>query len=307
MRIASAVHPSPLRFALQSVSAFQHLQSGDQGERDSARRPHPRPCLQSSDLLPALVTPLVSLPRDNRQPTHTFLRARELSLYESHACQRSEEAATAQVEETLAIAGRIFSDLALPYLEVKRPSWDAAPGSWYTVAIDVIMPGGRTLQGEPWRPPRVPPAPSILSQRPDPPPPSPLSLSLRLLTPRAAASCHHYLDHWAKSFGIRFESEEGGRAHVHQTAFAMSERVLGCVIAIHGDDRGAIFPPKVAPIQVIVVPIVVNTGKAAGTRDRVCAEAKVRHAFLSLCPSVSPSPSSLLVDATHRNTENVHF
>ena len=110
--------------------------------------------------------------------------------------------------------------------------------------------------------PRPPFFPSALT-----PPLPPLSLSLRLLTPRAAASCHHYLDHWAKSFGIRFESEEGGRAHVHQTALAMSERVLGCVIAIHGDDRGAIFPPKVAPIQVIVVPIVVNTGKAAGTRD----------------------------------------
>ena len=105
--------------------------------------------------------------------------------------------------------------LCLPVLKAKRPVWDTFPGAWYTIGIDAIMPNGRTLQ---------------------------------------VASCHHYRDQWAKAFDITYETKDATQAHVHQTTYGMSERLLGAVVGMHGDDSGLIMPPAIAPIQVVICP-----------------------------------------------------
>jgi prolyl-tRNA synthetase len=94
--------------------------------------------------------------------------------------------------------------------------WDTFPGAWYTIAIDVIMPNGRTLQ---------------------------------------VASCHHYKDQWAKAFDITYQDDNGDTQYCHQTTYGMSERLLGSVVGMHGDDDGLIFPPQIAPIQVVLMPV----------------------------------------------------
>ncbi|MCP4973992.1 MAG: proline--tRNA ligase, partial [Prochlorococcus sp.] len=98
----------------------------------------------------------------------------------------------------------------------KRPVWDTFPGAWYTIGIDVIMPNGRTLQ---------------------------------------VASVHHYKDQWARAFDLKYADENGEHQYCHQTTYGMSERLLGAVVGIHGDDNGLIFPPLVAPIQVVIMPV----------------------------------------------------
>ena len=108
------------------------------------------------------------------------------------------------------------SGFKLPVFFYKRPVLDTFPGAWYTIAIDVIMPDGRTLQ---------------------------------------VASCHHYRDQWARAFDVTYEDESGDQQFVHQTTYGMSERLLGAIVATHGDDKGLIMPPSVAPIQVIVITI----------------------------------------------------
>ena len=123
-----------------------------------------------------------------------------------------------------------MSELKLPVLVTKRPVWDTFPGAWYTIAIDVIMPDGRTLQ---------------------------------------VASCHHYRDQWAKAFDVKYESESGEQEFVHQTTYGMSERLLGAIVATHGDNQGLIMPPSVAPIQVIVIPIM-----AKNSSDDMVSEAE---------------------------------
>ena len=62
------------------------------------------------------------------------------------------------------------------------------------------------------------------------------------------ASCHHYLDQWAKAFDITYENLEAKQQHVHQTTYGMSERLLGALVGMHGDDAGLIMPPANRPV-----------------------------------------------------------
>ena len=70
------------------------------------------------------------------------------------------------------------------------------------------------------------------------------------------ASCHHYRDQWAKAFDITYENLEAQQQHVHQTTYGMSERLLGAVVGMHGDENGLIMPPAVAPFQVVICPMI---------------------------------------------------
>ena len=110
----------------------------------------------------------------------------------------------------------LLHDLCFPALISKRPVWDTFPGAWYSNAVDVVMPNGRTLQ---------------------------------------VATYHHYKDQWAKAFELKYEDVNGETKFCHQTTFGMSERMLGAIVGMHGDDSGLIFPPKVAPIQIVIMPV----------------------------------------------------
>ena len=70
------------------------------------------------------------------------------------------------------------------------------------------------------------------------------------------ASCHHYRDQWAKAFDITYENLEAKQQHVHQTTYGMSERLLGAVVGMHGDNNGLIMPPAIAPYQVVICPMI---------------------------------------------------
>ena len=166
--------------------------------------------------LPLKTYQIVNTFRYETKQTRSFIRVREIHFFESHTAHKDEEAASQQIDEDLEIVSRIMEKLALPTIVTKRPVWDTFPGAWYTIAIDVIMPNGRTLQ---------------------------------------VASCHHYRDQWAKAFDIKFEDESGSSKYVHQTTYGMSERLLGAIVGTHGDDKGLVFPPSISPIQVVIIPI----------------------------------------------------
>jgi len=166
--------------------------------------------------LPLKTYQIVNTFRYETKQTRSFIRVREIHFFEAHTAHVDEASATYQINEDLEIVENLMNELKLPVLISKRPEWDTFPGAWYTIAIDVIMPDGRTLQ---------------------------------------VASVHHYRDQWAKAFDIKYEDELGKQRFVHQTTYGMSERLLGAIVGTHGDDKGLIMPPSVAPIQVIVIPI----------------------------------------------------
>jgi len=166
--------------------------------------------------LPLKTYQIVNTFRYETKQTRSFIRVREIHFFEAHTAHVDEEDATKQINEDLEIVRNLMDKLNLPVLVTKRPVWDTFPGAWYTIAIDVIMPDGRTLQ---------------------------------------VASVHHYRDQWARAFDVKYENDSGEQEYVHQTTYGMSERLLGAIVATHGDDKGLIMPPSVAPVQVVVIPI----------------------------------------------------
>ncbi len=171
--------------------------------------------------LPLKTYQIVNTFRYETKQTRSFIRVREIHFFEAHTAHVNEEDATRQINEDLEIVKNLMSELNFPVLITKRPVWDTFPGAWYTIAIDVIMPDGRTLQ---------------------------------------VASVHHYRDQWAKAFDVKYEDDSGEQKYVHQTTYGMSERLLGATVATHGDDKGLIMPPSIAPIQVVIVPILSKEG-----------------------------------------------
>ena len=166
--------------------------------------------------LPLKTYQIVNTFRYETKQTRSFIRVREIHFFEAHTAHVDEDCASRQIEEDLEIVSRLMTQMSLPVIISKRPVWDTFPGAWYTIAIDVIMPNGRTLQ---------------------------------------VASCHHYKDQWAKAFDITYQDESGDSQYCHQTTYGMSERLLGAVVGMHGDDNGLIFPPPMAPIQIVLMPI----------------------------------------------------
>ena len=181
--------------------------------------------------LPLKIYQIVNTFRYETKQTRSFIRVREIHFFESHTCHVSEEDAQRQVEEDFAILGKIMEMLCIPYSLLVRMEWDKFPGAHYTVGIDTAMPNGRMLQ---------------------------------------IGSIHHYRTNFSIPYNITYEDTDGEHKHVHQTTYGMSERLLGAMVGVHGDDKGLILPPPVAPFQVVIIPIL-----SKGNADAVKLEAEM--------------------------------
>ena len=173
--------------------------------------------IRSHKDLPLKIYQMVNTFRYETKQTRSFIRVREIHFFEAHTAHVDEEDASRQIKQDLEIVDRLMHQLCLPIIKAKRPVWDTFPGAWYTIGIDAVMPNGRTLQ---------------------------------------VASCHHYRDQWAKAFDITYENLEAQQEYCHQTTYGMSERLLGAVVGMHGDDNGLIMPPAIAPFQVVICPMI---------------------------------------------------
>ena len=194
--------------------------------------------IRSHQDLPLKTYQIVNTFRYETKQTRPFIRVREIHFFESHTCHVSEEDAQCQVEEDIQILERIARKICLPYTLLIRTEWDKFPGAHYTVGIDTVMPNYRTLQ---------------------------------------LGSVHHYRTNFSVPYDITYEDENGEHKHVHQTTYGMSERLLGALISVHGDDDGLVLPPAVAPFQVVIVPILSKknaeevTAAAERLRDELTA------------------------------------
>ncbi len=173
--------------------------------------------IRSHKDLPMKIYQMVNTFRYETKQTRSFIRVREIHFFEAHTAHADEECASRQIAQDLEIVDNLMRDLCLPVIKAKRPVWDTFPGAWYTIAIDAIMPNGRTLQ---------------------------------------VASCHHYRDQWAKAFDVKYEDIDAKQQYVHQTTYGMSERLLGAIVGMHGDDDGLIMPPAIAPFQIVICPMI---------------------------------------------------
>ncbi|MFO1533132.1 MAG: proline--tRNA ligase [Thermoplasmatota archaeon] len=191
--------------------------------------------IRSHSDLPMTLFQICNVFRYETKQTRAFMRVREIHFFEDHSVFADEATARAHVDLDLQIVRNVYSKLALPALYSRRPDWDKFPGAVDSTGADVVMPSGRTLQ---------------------------------------CATVHYYGTNFAKAYDMKYEAEGGGHTHCHQTTYGMSERLVGAVVGCHGDDNGIILPPEIAPIQVVVVPVLFKDGSEAVTA--ACAEVAAR-------------------------------
>ncbi len=173
--------------------------------------------------LPLKIYQVVNTFRYETKHTRPLIRLREITSFkEAHTVHATWAEAEAQVATALSLYAEFYESLCIPVIVCRRPDWDKFPGADYTMAVDTIMPDGKTLQ---------------------------------------IGTAHHLGDHFSRTFDIRFEDAEGEQQLVFQTCYGISERSIAALISLHGDDRGLILPPAVAPVQVTIVPIPIGKRK----------------------------------------------
>lgn len=175
--------------------------------------------IRSHTDLPLKVHQSVAVYRYETKHTRPLIRGREFLWNEGHAAHATAEGAAENVEEIKRIYSELINDLlCLPAMINRRPDWDKFPGAVETYAFDTIMPDGKTLQ---------------------------------------IATAHNLGQNFSKVFNIQFETADGRKEYAYQSSYGPSfGRLLAALIGVHGDAKGLVLPPKVAPIQVVIVPII---------------------------------------------------
>jgi len=178
--------------------------------------------IKSKSDLPLKVWQVVSVFRYETKATRPLIRVREITTFkEAHTAHATAEDAEKQIREAVEIYKKFFDELGIPYLINKRPEYDKFPGAVYTIAFDTILPDGRILQ---------------------------------------IGTVHNLGQNFSKAFDIKYR-ERDREIYVYQTCYGISERVIASIIMHHGDDFGLVLPPRIAPIQIIVIPIFTEEGK----------------------------------------------
>jgi len=172
--------------------------------------------VQSYRDLPLLINQWANVVRWEKV-TRLFLRTTEFLWQEGHTCHRTETEALNEALKMLEVYERFYTeDLAVPVLKGLKSQSEKFAGARDTFCVEALMQDGRALQ---------------------------------------AGTTHDLGQHFAKVFDITFLDEDESQKHVWQTSWGVSTRSVGAVVMTHGDERGLRLPPRIAPVQVVVVPI----------------------------------------------------
>ncbi|HEX4521352.1 MAG TPA: proline--tRNA ligase [Gaiellaceae bacterium] len=180
--------------------------------------------VQSYRDLPLLYNQWANVVRWELRP-RLFLRTTEFLWQEGHTAHETEAEAVA---ETLTILHDVYADtienvLAIPVLRGRKTESERFPGAVDTYTLEAMMRDGKALQ---------------------------------------TATSHYLGQGFARTFGVRFTGRDGSEHHPYATSWGATTRLVGGVVMAHGDDRGLRLPPRVAPQQVVIVPIVRDEDRA---------------------------------------------
>ena len=172
--------------------------------------------LQTYRQLPMLYNQWCSVIRWEKT-TRPFLRSSEFLWQEGHTMHETAEEAQEFTLTMLKVYEDFYRDtLAIPAVVGKKTEKEKFAGAEATYTIEPMMHNGVALQG---------------------------------------GTSHYFGDGFTKAFDITFTDRENKLRHPHQTSWGVSTRMIGAVIMVHGDDNGLVLPPKIAPIQVVIVPV----------------------------------------------------
>jgi prolyl-tRNA synthetase len=149
--------------------------------------------------------------------TRPFLRTTEFLWQEGHTAHATEEEARAEVRQMLDVYATFAERFAaLPVIRGEKTEGERFAGAVETLTIEAMMRDGRALQ---------------------------------------SGTSHYLGTNFAKAFGITFNDVDNQQAYAHTTSWGLSTRMIGAIIMAHGDDAGLVLPPRLAPHQVVIVPI----------------------------------------------------
>ena len=152
--------------------------------------------------------------------TRPFLRSREFLWQEGHTVHETAEEAKERTLLMLDIYADIIENyLAIPVLKGKKTEKEQFAGAEATYTVETLMRDGRALQ---------------------------------------AGTSHYFGQNFTKPFEVKFQNREGKEEYAYQTSWGISTRLIGGIIMAHGDNRGLKLPPKIAPTQVIIIPIAMH-------------------------------------------------
>lgn len=165
--------------------------------------------------------------------TRPFLRSSEFLWQEGHTAHATAEEAQERTIQMLNVYYEFCRKyLAIPLVKGQKTDKEKFAGAEATYTIEALMHDGKALQ---------------------------------------SGTSHNFGDGFAKAFGIQFTDKDNKLSYVHQTSWGLSTRTIGAIIMVHGDDSGLVLPPRIAPVQVMVIPVAQHKEgvleKAAEIRD----------------------------------------
>ncbi|MCH5142285.1 MAG: proline--tRNA ligase [Clostridiales bacterium] len=177
--------------------------------------------LQSYRDLPILINQWANVMRWEKT-TRPFLRTSEFLWQEGHTAHSSEEEAMDMTLKMLEVYKEFAENcLAMPVITGKKTEKEKFAGAVATYGMEAMMKDGKSLQ---------------------------------------SGTTHFLGQNFAKAFDIKYLDKDGVQKYAYTTSFGVSTRLIGGLIMTHGDERGLILPPKVAPVQVVIIPIAAKKG-----------------------------------------------
>jgi prolyl-tRNA synthetase len=180
--------------------------------------------------LPIKINQWCNIVRWETKATKPFLRTREFLWQEGHTAHMTSEEAEKEVMDILGEYRDVMENyLAIPVLVGVKTDSEKFAGALYTTTLEAMMPDGKALQ---------------------------------------MGTSHNLGQNFAKVFDIKFIGEDEKEHKVWQTSWGISTRLIGALVMVHGDDRGLVMPPKVAPTQVVIVPITYKAADSAAILEK---------------------------------------
>ncbi len=197
--------------------------------------------IQSYRDLPKVYNQWCSVVRWEKE-TRPFLRSREFLWQEGHTAHATAEDAEARTIQMLNVYADFCEQvLAIPVIKGRKTDKEKFAGAEATYTIEALMHDGKALQ---------------------------------------SGTSHNFGDGFAKAFGIQYTDKDNKLQYVHQTSWGASTRLIGGIIMVHGDDSGLVLPPKIAPTQVMIIPIMQHKEgvleKAAELKQLLSANFRVK-------------------------------
>ncbi|HGM1375672.1 TPA: proline--tRNA ligase [Clostridioides difficile] len=193
--------------------------------------------LKSYRELPYLYNQWCSVVRWEKS-TRPFLRTSEFLWQEGHTLHETAEEAQEETIQQLEVYKALCEELlAMPVVAGQKSESEKFAGGERTYTIEAMMHDGKALQ---------------------------------------SGTSHFLSQHFTKAFDITFADREGNLANPYHTSWGASTRLIGGLIMTHSDNRGLVLPPRVAPIQVVIVPIAAKKGNVMETVDKIYADLKAK-------------------------------